>query len=411
MLPARSDCRICGSTALAKFLELGPTPLANRFLKREELGQPESQWPLDLYFCPGCSLVQLCDVVPADVLFRDYVYVTGTSDTMSRHFAEQAGMVASRFLRRPGALVVEVASNDGTLLRNFKEMDVRALGVEPATNIAEIARSRGVDTLNEFFSERVARSIVADRGPASAIIANNVFAHVDALNDFASGVRALLAEDGVFVFENSYVFDTIDHLEFDSVYHEHHCYYSVTALAKLFERNDLEIFDVVPQPVHGGSLRVFVQRKGGPFPTTDAPARIARTEEERGVRDLRTYQAFAERVYNLRHELVTLLHQLRARGARVAAYGASAKGNTLLNFTRIGPDLVSYVVDKSPLKQGLYTPGMHLPVLPPSQLLSDRPDYALLLAWNFVDEVMTQQRAYIEAGGRFIVPIPTPRVL
>ena len=368
-------------------------------------------FPLDVFVCVDCSLVQLLEVVDPELLFRDYVYVSGTSDTMRAHFASFAASLGARFSFAPGDLVVEVASNDGTFLSNFTGQGLRLLGVEPALNIATIARGRGIDSVTEFFSEEVADRLREDHGPATCVLATNVFAHLDDVNGFVRGLDRLLGPDGIFVFENSYVRDMIDQLEFDSVYHEHLSYFSVTALSALFARHGMKIFDVQRQPVHGGSLRVFVARDGASHSVTEAPARLRNEEQEVGLRDGATYEAFARRVYELRSSLVGLLRQLRADGKRIAAYGSSAKGNTLLNFMEIGPDLVSYLVDKNTLKQGMFSPGMRLPVFPVERLLEDRPDFTLMLAWNYSDEIVRQQRAYVEAGGRFIEPIPLPRVV
>ncbi len=407
----RDACRICGSRRLSPFLDLGFTPLANRFLRKDQLDEPEPRFRLDVFFCADCSLVQLVEVVDPEILFRDYIYVSGTSETMRAHFAAFATSVSARFGFSNNDLVVEVASNDGTFLSNFQGRGLRLLGVEPATNIAKVARDRGIDTINEFFGERLGDRLRNEHGAAACVLANNVFAHVDDMNDFVRGVLRVLAPEGVFVFENSYVRDMLDRLEFDSVYHEHLSYFSVTALSKLFERHGMEIFDVEHQSVHGGSLRVFVKRLGSGHSMTEAPARFRDEERRAGLCELETYRAFAARVYDLRTSLLSLLRRLRNEGKSIVAYGSSAKGNTLLNFMGIGPDLVAYLVDKSPLKQGTFSPGIHLPVLPVERLVEDRPDYAVILAWNFTDEILLQQRDYIDGGGRFIVPIPVPRVI
>lgn len=355
--------------------------------------------------------MQLVEIVDPEILFRDYIYVSGTSETMRAHFAAFATSVAARFGFGENDLVVEVASNDGTFLGNFEGRGLRLLGVEPATNIAKAARERGIDTINEFFGERLGDRVRSEHGPAVCVLANNVFAHVDDMHDFVRGVLRILGPDGIFIFENSYVRDMLDHLEFDSVYHEHLSYFSVTALSALFARHGMEIFDVEHQAVHGGSLRVFVQRVSGGHPVTEAPARFRDEERRAGLCDVATYKAFAARVYELRTSLLALLNRLRSEGKRIVAYGSSAKGNTLLNFMGIGPDLVAYLVDKSPLKQGTFSPGIHLPVMPVERLVEDRPDYAVILAWNFTDEILLQQRQYIDGGGRFIVPIPVPQVI
>ena len=407
----REECRICGSRRLSPFLDLGVSPLANRFLRADELDLEEPRFPLDVFFCADCSLVQLLEVVDPELLFRDYLYVSGTSDTMRAHFASFAEDVVDRVAFRPDDLLVEVASNDGTFLSNFVGRGLRVLGVEPAVNIAEMARRRGIESLTEFFGEDVADRVREQHGPAACVLATNVFAHLDDMNGFVRGLDGLLGPQGMFVFENSYVRDMIEELEFDSVYHEHLSYFSVTALSMLFERHDMTIVDVQHQPVHGGSIRVFVARKGSDHTATGEPARFMDEERQHGLCDVAAYQAFANRVYQLRSSLLELLRECRSEGKRMVAYGGSAKGNTLLNFMGIGSDLVSYLVDKSPLKQGLFSPGMHLPVLPVERLVEDRPDYALLLAWNYTQEVVRQQQAYVEAGGRFIVPIPVPRVV
>ncbi|HAL46195.1 MAG: class I SAM-dependent methyltransferase [SAR202 cluster bacterium] len=407
----REACRICGGRQLSRFLDLGFSPLANRFLREDQLDEAEPRFRLDVFMCTDCSLVQLLEVVDPEILFRDYIYVSGTSETMRAHFAAFAESVATRFAFRQNELVLEVASNDGTFLSTFEGRGLRLLGVEPAVNIAEIARRRGIDTVNEFFGARLGHRVRQEYGAAACVLATNVFAHVDDLDGFVRGVHGVLGPEGIFIFENSYVRDMLDRLEFDSVYHEHLSYFSVTALSALFERHGMEIFDVEHQSVHGGSLRVFVKRRGAGHPVTQAPARFRDEERRSGLREVATYEAFAARVHDLRTRLLTLLKRLRREGKRVVAYGSSAKGNTLLNFMGIGPDLVTYLVDKSPLKQGTFSPGMHLPVLPVEHLMEDRPDYALVLAWNFIDEIVRQQHRYVEGGGHFIVPIPTPRIV
>jgi SAM-dependent methyltransferase len=406
-------CRVCGNEQLTPFLDLGTTPLANRFLPREGVTD-ERRYPLQVCLCPRCSLVTLGHVVPPETMFQDYIYVTGTSDTMPRHFAELARTVSERFLSgKPAPLVVEAGSNDGTLLRAFAA-DVRTLGVEPATNIAELARGRGVETWNDFFTEATARRIrdTPGKGEAALLLGNNVFAHVPDVHDFVRGARALLAADGVFVFEVPYLFDMLDHVEFDTIYHEHLSYFSLTALTALFDRHELQIFDVAHQDIHGGTVRVFVQRvQGGVHPIAAEVPRLLAEEARRGLSEPAVYQQFARRVYGLRDELVGMLRRLRQGGSRIVGYGSPAKGNTLLNFMDIGRDLLDYLVDKNPMKQGLFTPGKQLPVLPVERLLADRPDYALILAWNFADEIMRQQQAYHQAGGRFIIPLPSPRLV
>jgi hypothetical protein len=405
------QCRSCGAP-VRSFLDLGSTPLANSFLKEDQLESDEPFFPLEVGFCETCTLVQLMHTVPPERIFRDYVYVTSTSSSITAHFRELARAAVERFALTPRDLVVEFGSNDGTLLRGFEPFGVRTLGVEPATNIAEIARSNGVDTVNEFFAPGVARRVRDEHGPAALMVGCNVVAHIPDLNATMEGVAALLADEGVFQMEAPYLLELLDRAEFDTIYHEHFFYFSLTALAHVLGRHGLRIFDVDLFPaVHGGSIRVSVCRQGAAYEPTEAVARGLAREAGAGVDQFGTYAAFAQHVELIRERLLETLHELREQGAAVAGYGAAAKGNTLLNYCGIGPALLTYVADKNPLKVGLYTPGMHLPVVPAARLVEDGPDYTLILAWNMADEIVGEQAAYREAGGRFIVPIPEPAVL
>lgn len=400
-------CRVCGDAGFDTVVDLGEMPLANAFLDRASLERAEPRYPLRAMRCRGCGLVCLSVVVDPDEMFRDYLYVTGTSDTMRDHFARSAAAITGRFLA-PGALVVEIGSNDGTLLAAFGD-GVRVLGVEPARNIAEIARSRGVPTEDAFFSTAVAEGILARHGPASAVLANNVVAHVDDLADLMGGVRALIGRDGIFVFEVPSLLDLVATCCFDTIYHEHLSYFSLGVLVRLAERHGLAVFDAESIGVHGGSLRVFV---GSPA-RARAPAveDLLARERAAGLDDNVTYLRFAERVGTIRRRVRAILEEEVTAGRRCAAYGAPAKGNTLLCSAGIGPDLIAFVADKNRLKQGLFTPGTHIEVAAPEQIEADRPDLLLLLAWNFADEIRRQQAAFAARGGRFLVPIPEPRVL
>jgi SAM-dependent methyltransferase len=405
----RADCRGCGSTDLERFLELGPTPLANGFLKNA--GQAETQYPLDVYLCRRCSLVQLLDVIDAEALFRDYIYVSGTSATMRRHFAGYAEDVVREARLSPGDLVIEAASNDGTLLECFRQHMMKTVGVEPARNIAAEARRRRIETVEEFFSPATAGALRKTYGAARAVLANNVLAHVDEPVDFLRGACELTRPDGWVVVEVPYLAEMLERLEYDTIYHEHLCYFSVTALMHLFERAGLRIRKVNAVPVHGGSLRIFAQP---PVSAAEHGANVlewARRESEAGLDSVERYHSFAASVAENRRRLRDLLCSLRREGKRLAAYGAPAKGNTLLNYCGIGADMLEFTVDQSPLKVGRFTPGSRLPVLGPRALLDRQPDYALLLAWNFVDEVIGQQQEYRDRGGRFVVPVPEPRVV
>ena len=406
----RSSCRGCGGTALTPFLELGPQPLANAFLRSPEEFADEARYPLDVYLCEQCSLVQLLDVIDPEVLFRDYIYMTGTSTTIAAHNVEYARRVTELLGLGPADLVVEAASNDGGLLKCFKPHGVRTLGVEPARNIAAMARMAGIDSVEEFFGHETAIELREQHGPARAVIGNNVLAHVDDTQDFLRGGARLLADDGLLITEVPYLREFVDRLEYDTVYHEHLCYFSVTALMRLCEGAGLRIVQIEHHPVHGGTIRMYAGLADRHPDHAPAVRALAAEERDMGLTSLPRFRQFAHDVGANRTQLVGLLGELRQAGKSVVGYGAPAKGNTLLNYCQIGPELLPYTVDRSPLKVGRFTPGMHIPVLPVETLLERQPDYVLILAWNFAGEIMSQQHAYKQRGGRFIVPIPAPTV-
>lgn len=400
-------CRVCRGERFDSVLDLGTVPLANAFLAKADLGRPEARYPLEVIRCLDCGLVCLSVVVDPAEMFQNYVYVSGTSDTMREHFARSADAITRRFLG-DGALVVEIGSNDGTLLRAFPA-GIRVLGIEPARNIAAIAREHGVPTENEFFSAALARQITARAGRAGAVLANNVVAHIDDLADLMTGVEALLDDPGVFIFEVPSLLELMERCEFDTIYHEHLSYFSLATLSRLSERHGLTVFDVEPLGVHGGSMRVFVDR--GRRPKGARVVELLAREQAASLGDGSTYARFAAQVKEICGALRELLEREVAAGRRCAGYGAPAKGNTLLCAAGIGPELLRFIADKNPLKQGLYTPGTRIEVAPPERIATDRPDLLLILAWNFAAEVRAQQRAFAERGGRFVVPIPAPRIL
>ncbi len=406
-------CRSCGQPGAATFLSLGRTPLANSLLTADQLGRPEPRFPLEVAFCPHCGLVQLTESVPPEQLFREYVYFSSFSDAMLAHCERMANeLIADRRLG-PQSLVVEAASNDGYLLQFYQRAGVPVLGIEPATNIAEVARSeRGIETLNEFFTRDLAVQLRAQGRRADVFHAHNVLAHVPDLNGFVAGIRAILADRGVAVIEAPYVREMIDRCEFDTIYHEHLCYFSLTALDYLFRRHGLVIREVRLVPIHGGSLRLYAVPAESPEAVPGESVRAMLADEERlGVARHAYYADFAGRVERLKGELVGLLRGLKRDGKRLAAYGASAKGSTLLNAFGIGGETLEFVADRSTVKQGRYTPGTHLPIVPPSALLERMPDYTLLLTWNFADEILAQQAEYRARGGKFIIPLPSPAVV
>lgn len=432
MTPA-FHCRACGSHAGRPVLDLGLQPLANNLPRPEDLGRTEPRFPLRLAVCESCWMLQITDIVPPVELFSEYLYFSSFSDAMLRHArlaAEQH--IASENLHA-GSFVVEVASNDGYLLRNFVDAGIPCLGIEPATNIARVASEKGIPTLNRFFTLDLARQLatppsegrVPSPGAPSAgepspsasradlILGNNVFAHVPDTNDFVAALAALVKPTGRIVLEFPYACDLVEHLEFDTIYHEHVFYFTLTSLISLFARHGLDVVDVERIPIHGGSLR-FSAAPAGSRPIADSVRQLLAEETEKGVASHAYYEAFAGKVHALRTQLLDLLRDLRAKGHRVAAYGASAKGSTLLNFYGIGRDgfdALEFVADRSTAKQGRLTPGSHLPIVPPSELLARRPDFALLLTWNFADEILAQQQEYRTAGGRFILPVPTVRIV
>lgn len=401
-------CRSCGYQELQSILSLGRTPLANALLTEEQLEQPEETFPLELVFCSNCTLVQLTESISPEKLFRDYVYFSSFSETMLAHAeAISSALINAKHLGAT-SLVVEVASNDGYLLQFYRQAGVPVLGIEPATNIARVAEQRGIPTISEFFCEALANRLVGENLKADVIHANNVLAHVPDLNGFVRGLRGLLKEDGVVVVEVPYVYEMITHCEFDTVYHEHLSYFSLTALDKLFTRNGLVIQSVEQLSIHGGTLRVYAGHAGA---QDDSVIELLSDEKRRGLENVHFYKGFGERVEWLRDELVSLVYGLKERGHSIAAYGASAKGTTLLNYCRLGREVLDYVVDRSTVKQGLYTPGTHLKIYAPEKLLEDLPHYVLLLTWNFAGEIYEQQVEYRKRGGHFIVPVPSVRVV
>ena len=404
------QCRICKSSNLHPFLSLGAMPIPNGFLTQDELATPEPYYPLGVCVCESCWLVQLTHVVPASIMFKNYLYIPSTSSTMVDHFKSMAHEIIDTFKLQPNDLVVDVGSNDGTLLSNFKNKEMRVLRVDPASNLASVARLRGIETIDDFFTEKLAQTIYKEKGGAQVITGTNVFAHIDNLHDVCGGVNTLLDKKGIFVVEFPYLVDLLAKNEFDTIYHEHLSYFAIRPLMELLRAHNMFIFDVKKLSVHGGSVRVYVAKNDSgytPKPVVDA---MAREELLKKFNKRAPYDDFARRVEVIKRDLKNYLMQLRGEGKRVIGYGASAKGNVLLNYCNIGTDVLDYIVDSIHYKQGRFTPGTHVPIVPEARLETDQPDHALLLAWNFADEILRKQMQYRERGGQFIITIPYLRI-
>jgi SAM-dependent methyltransferase len=404
-------CRMCRGESLYPFLDLGFTPPADQFRRSDQLREPEVHYPLDVCMCETCGLAQLSTVVSAEILYRqDYPYESSITRSGRKHWGEFAETVAKRLGLSSEDLVVDIGSNVGVLLDAFRRRGVGIQGVEPAANIVLLAQRSGIATICDFFNSESVEQILSSRGAASVVTATNVFAHIDDLHSFMINLQRLLRDDGVFIFEAPYFQHLIDSLEYDTIYHEHLSYLSLRPLIPFFRKFDMEVFDVEQVDIHGGSFRVYVARSGSQRVSTQI-GRMLEAEDARNLHSRQTLDTFAAAVGHHRSELAWLLHSFKRDEHSIAAVSAPAKGMTLLNYCRIGPEILDFVTEKSSLKIGRFTPGMHIPVVADSVLLDEMPDYALLLAWNFADEIMENLSEYRLRGGRFIIPIPQPRIV
>ena len=407
----RDACRLCGLPLREIFVDLGMSPPSNRFLKRESLEDMEPFLPLQAWTCTGCMLVQVKALAAPEGVFSDYAYFSSFSDTWLTHARHYRDMAIERFGLGASSQVIEVASNDGYLLRYFKERGIRVLGIEPAQNVAEVARGAGIATEARFFGVSLARELAARGLSADLLVGNNVLAHVPDLDDFVAGLAVVLKKSGVLTLEFPSLARLIEGNQFDTIYHEHYSYFSLLTAERALNKHGLELFDADELPTHGGSLRLYAQHAGGERKAEPRVAALRASEDRRGVARLEFYQSFRPKVEGVKRDLLSFLIEAKRNGKRVAAYGAPAKGNTLLNYCGIRTDFIDFAVDRSPYKQGLFLPGTHIPIHAPDRLKEERPDFVLILPWNIRDEIVESMKFIRDWGGRFVIPIPRVEIV
>ncbi len=401
---------MCKSNNMPKFLDLGFSALSDNFLTVEQLGQPEIFYPLTVHSCLDCGLCQLGYVVPPELMFNEnYPYDSSTTKTGREHFTKMGVDICNRFNLKPNSFVIDVGSNAGVLLSGFKSKGMRVLGIEPSSKLANTAIKNGIDSIIEFFSKKLVKKILDDYGKVSVITGTNVFAHIDDLDDFMITADSLLVEDGIIVIEAPYLLRLIENLEYDTIYHEHLSYLSVKPMIEFCKKFGFEVFDTEEQTIHGGTLRYFIGRKDNRKVSQNV-FNYLKIEDEQEIYSEKKLQDFARSVKDHRRALLQLLYELKTNGKKIVAISAPAKGNTLLNYCKIDSEILDYVTERNPLKVGKFTPGMHIPVYS-DEKLEDQPDYALILAWNFADEIIQNNSKYSEKGGKFIIPIPKPVIV
>jgi SAM-dependent methyltransferase len=407
-----AGCRLCGTPLSVTFADLGMSPLANSYLSAEQLARKEPLYPLHAYVCAACRLVQVPQFESAENIFGEYAYFSSYSESWLAHARRFAEAATKRFALGAGSLVVEVASNDGYLLQYFARAGVPVLGIEPARNVARAAEEKGIPTRVRFMGRRLADELVAEGRQADLLVGNNVFAHVPDLHDFTAGLARTLKPEGTLSLEFPHLLRLIEESQFDTIYHEHFSYFSLVTAGNALARHGLEVFDVEELPTHGGSLRVYAcHAEYAASRATANPGRVRQAEARAGLDDLVTYQAFAKQVQATKESLLRFLDEAKRQGKQVVAYGAPAKGNTLLNYCGVRPDLIAYTVDRSPHKQGLYLPGTHIPIHAPERIAETRPDYVLILPWNLRDEIVSQMAHVRTWGGKFVLPVPQVQIV
>ena len=411
MIQERTHCRTCGSKNLKLILDLGRTALVNDFLKPEDVAGYKISLPLRVVLCPDCSLVQLAETVDPKILYSHYAYVTSTSKTMDTHLNKMMTHLLSTGRLGTGSKVLEIASNTGVFLKKFKEQGCEVLGVEPAGNIADVALATAIPTRKEFFNAATARKLKTEWGAADLILGRHVFAHIDDLRDLVAGLEAMSHQDTLIAFEVPYLVDFFEHTEYDTIYHEHLSYISVRSIEALAKDSSLMLSRVDHYPIHGGSILFHLRHRSSKARPHASVAQALQNEKQLRLAEPATWEMFAQRVNHIRTELPALIRKLKSQGKRIIGYGASAKGNTLLNTCSLGIKELDYIIDNTPFKQNKIAPGSWLPIRPPERLLQDQPDYALLLAWNFAPEIIKRETEFQKRGGRFIVPIPEPKIV
>ena len=408
----RSSCRICKSRSLQSVIKLTPTPPGNAFVTKDQIHASEAVYPLELFFCNDCCHIQLGHVVDPKILYqRDYSYVTSTSQVFVKHFEMFCHQIVNAFKLDSSSFVMDIGSNDGTCLSFFRNKNMKVLGIDPATHIAESASANGIPTIPTFFSSKLAGEVVKEYGHADLITSHNVCAHIDDLDDLISGVRCILKGDGIFIMEVGYFLDVYSNKWFDTIYHEHLDYHTVTPLPRLFDRFDMEIIKVERIEPQGGSIRVIVQNSGGPHPVEDSVSSLISIENSSGLQKPGTLIKFQSDIDNIGKHLREIIKEIKDQNKTIAAYGAPTKATTLTYHFGIENEDIAYIVDDNPLKQGLYSPGKHIPVFDSKLLYEDLPDFVLILAWNFAESIIENHQEYLSRGGRFIVPMPHPTII